>query len=507
MTPGTLTTYSFQTLRVLNTCQFHRRFSFTAYRRVKFYDNAVDAVRDIPDRAKLLVGGFGLCGIPENLINGLTQTMVKELTVVSNNCGVENWGLGLLLKTRQIRRMISSYVGENPEFERLFLNGELEVELTPQGTLAERIRCGGAGIPAFYTPTGYGTLIQEGGVPIKYDKGSGKVMIMSNPKEHRVFDGTNYILEEAIQGDFALIKAFKADRSGNLMFRKAARNFNPPMCRAAKVSIVEVEHIVENGEISPDDVHLPGVYVHRVVLGTRFERRVERIVTKKANVADLTPMGKVRSRIARRAALECKNGMFVNLGIGIPVLCPHYIPQNVKVVLQSENGILGMGGYPEEDQVDADLVNAAKETVTVLPGGSYFASDESFAMIRGGHIDLTILGALQVSKFGDLANWMIPGKLVKGMGGAMDLVAAPGSRVVVTMEHTSKGAHKILPECTLPLTGKNVVNTIITEKCVFQVDPERGLVLTEIADGVSVEDIINSTGSDFVVSDELKPMP
>uniref|UniRef100_A0A915L8I7 Uncharacterized protein n=1 Tax=Romanomermis culicivorax TaxID=13658 RepID=A0A915L8I7_ROMCU len=163
--------------------------------------------------------GFGLCGIPENLIDGLLQTQIKQLTVVSNNCGVENWGLGLLLKNRQIKRVIGSYVGENAELERLFLNGDVELELTPQGNLAEKIRCGGAGVPAFYTPTGYATLIQEGGAPISYVKGGGKVALVSEPREHRIFNGVNYILEESIKGDFSLVKAWKADRSGNLIFR------------------------------------------------------------------------------------------------------------------------------------------------------------------------------------------------------------------------------------------------------------------------------------------------
>jgi len=206
------------------------QFSTTSLKSAEFYECPESALKDVKSGSKLLVGGFGLCGIPENLINGLLQNGAKDLTVVSNNAGVDNFGLGLLLKTKQIRRMISSYVGENAEFERQYLSGELEVELTPQGTLAERIRAGGAGIPAFFTPTGYGTLIHLGGAPIKYNPDK-SICIHSEPRESRNFDGRDFVMETAITGDFSLIKAWKADKAGNLIFRKTANNFNKPMCK------------------------------------------------------------------------------------------------------------------------------------------------------------------------------------------------------------------------------------------------------------------------------------
>lgn len=225
----------------------------------KVFDSFDKAVEDIFDGATIIAGGFGLCGIPEKLIEAVQKKNVQDLTVVSNNCGVDDYGLGLLLANKQIKKMVASYVGENKTFEQQFLSGELEVELTPQGTLAERIRAGGAGIPGFYTATGVGTPIAEG-------------------KEIKEFKGKNYILEEAIVGDFALVKAWKADKSGNLVFHKTARNFNPLAAMAAKVTIVEVEELVEIGELDPDHIHLPGVYIQRILVGTDYEKRIERRV-------------------------------------------------------------------------------------------------------------------------------------------------------------------------------------------------------------------------------------
>jgi 3-oxoacid CoA-transferase subunit A len=223
----------------------------------KIIDSLTQAIHDIPDGATIIVGGFGLCGIPEKAIIALRDKGTKELTIVSNNCGVDDWGLGLLLANKQIKKMISSYVGENKIFEQQFLSGELEVELVPQGTLAERIRAGGAGIPGFYTATGVGTAIAEG-------------------KEHKVFNGRTYILEEGIVGDFALVKAWKADPLGNLIYRKTARNFNPLAAMAGKITIAEVEEIKEIGELNPDEVHTPGIYVQRLLLGKNYEKRIEK---------------------------------------------------------------------------------------------------------------------------------------------------------------------------------------------------------------------------------------
>ena len=228
----------------------------------KIYPNAAAALDGVVKSGQLMaVGGFGLCGIPEALIEALKDSGVNNLTVISNNAGVDGFGLGMLLETRQIRKMISSYVGENKEFERQYLAGELELEFNPQGTLAERLRAGGAGIPAFFTATGYGTIVAEG-------------------KETREFDGEVYVMERALVPDVALVKAWKADKSGNLVFRRTARNFNPAAAMAGKLTVVEVEEIVETGSLDPDAVHLPGIYVHRIVLNATPEKRIEKRTTQ-----------------------------------------------------------------------------------------------------------------------------------------------------------------------------------------------------------------------------------
>jgi 3-oxoacid CoA-transferase len=459
----------------------------------KVIQNAEEAIKDIEEGATLMLGGFGLCGIPENCIAGLVEKGIKNLTCISNNAGVDDFGIGLMLQKRQVKKMISSYVGENKEFERQLLSGELEVELIPQGTLAERIRAGGAGIPAFFTPAGVGTEVANG-------------------KEVEEFDGKKYLKESWLKADFSIIKAWKGDKSGNLIFRGTARNFSPMMAAAGKICIAEVEELVELGELNPNEIHVPGIYVQRIFKGKNYEKRIEQRTVSKPLIENAIynepqqGFGLDKNQIAQRIAQELKDGYYVNLGIGIPTLVSNYIPKGMNVVMQSENGLLGIGPFPTEENVDADYINAGKQTVTLQAGSSLFSSAESFAMIRGEHVDLTVLGAMEVSENGDIANWKIPGKMVKGMGGAMDLVAS-AKNIIVAMQHVSKdGKSKLLKNCTLPLTGINCVKKIVTELAVLEVLAKGGFKLLELAPNVTVEDVKAATEGRLVIEGKIPTM-
>ncbi|KAH7418617.1 succinyl-CoA:3-ketoacid-coenzyme A transferase-like protein [Cadophora sp. MPI-SDFR-AT-0126] len=486
----------------------------------KVYKNADEAVADLKSGSIVLSAGFGLCGTAETIIAAIEKRGkdgLGGLTAVSNNAGSgSGGGLSPLVESGQIDRLILSFLGANKTLEKKYLSGEIAIELCPQGTIAERIRAGGAGIPAFYTPTGVNTLLQSGDIPVRLgpvDKATGKTTILEagKPRETRIFDGKIYNMENAIKGDVAILRAHKVDEAGNCQFRYTTKTFGQIMAKAAKITIVEAENIVPIGEIHPDNVHIPGIYVDRIVPAT-VEKTLE---SKKLKEVEGKGVGKKsdsqlrRERIAKRTSKELKHGYYVNLGVGMPTLAPSFLSPETKVWIQSENGLLGMGPYPTEEEVDADVINAGKETVTLVPGASTFDSAESFAMIRGGHIDVSVLGALEVSANGDLANFMIPGKVFKGMGGAMDLVGNPDqTKIVVATDHVAKdGSPKIVETCALPLTGAKVVSTIITDLCVFEVDRVKGgLTLTELAPGVDVEEVRSKTGAKFKVADDVKSM-
>src|SRR4030081_1526875 len=310
----------------------------------KVYADAKSALADLlHDDMTIAAGGFGLCGIPENPAGALVASGAKGLTIVGNNAGVDDFGMGLLLKTRQVKKVIASYVGENKEFERQVLAGELELSLTPQGTLAEKLRAGGAGIPGFYTRTAFGTKLAD-------------------EKETRMFDGKAYVLEEAIRADVSIVKAWKGDKSGNLVYRKTSRNFNPMIATCGKVTVAEVEQLVEVGELDPDQIHTPGIFVNRIIQGPSYEKRIEfRTVQGSAAAKKENP---IRDLMAKRAAQELRDGYYVNLGIGIPTLVANYIPEGMKLTLQSENGLLGIGPFPTEDTVHPDLINPGKPKIT-----------------------------------------------------------------------------------------------------------------------------------------------
>lgn len=455
----------------------------------KVVDSVEEALREVADGSRIMFGGFGLCGIPENMIAELGRKQTKDLTVISNNCGNDGRGLALLLKNRQVKKCICSFVGGNPDLEEQILSKEVEVELTPQGTLAERIRAQGAGIPAFYTPTGVGTPIADG-----------------KPTLER--NGRTYIMETAIEADYAMIRAYKGDTEGNLVFRRSARNFSPMMGMAAKVTIAEVEQLVPAGEIDPDEVHLPGVFVQKIFCGKTFDNPLEKVTLAQpegSGGGEVRPAKKPLSRrqMAWRAAQLLPDGGYVNLGIGVPTLVADYLPAERGIRLHSENGVMGVGPYPTEDQVEYYLINAGKETITLNPGASIFDSATSFAMIRGGHLDWAILGALQVSQKGDLANWMIPGQKVNGMGGAMDLARGAKNTMILTTHTDKKGTPKLVAECQFPLTAPSTVTKVVTDLAVITIDKE-GFLVEEMIEGITRDELQAKTGAPLRFAAELK---
>ncbi|GBF05066.1 3-oxoacid CoA-transferase [Deinococcus aerius] len=433
-----------------------------------------EAARLVKSGDTLLVGGFGMTGNPVHLVHALAETDTRDLTFVGNNVGEAGLSGGRLLRNGQIKKAIGSFFTSNREAVAAAQNGTLEVQLLPQGTLAEALRAGGAGIGGFYTPTAAGTVIAEGA-------------------DVRTLNGREMVFVPALRGNVAFVRAWRADRAGNLQYRLTEQNFNRAMATAADVVVAEVEEIVEVGEIDPEHVHTPGLYVDYLVQAHLTPEDLGSSADVKAGAKKVDES---RMHMARRALRELRPGDVVNLGIGIPTLVADLITPEHGVNLHTENGMLGVGPAPEDGGAMDYPVNAGKIPVTALPGASYFDSADSFGMIRGGHVDVAVMGGLQVDEHGNLANWAVPGKPLLGVGGAMDLASGAG-RLIVTMTHTDPdGTPKIVPECTLPLTARGNVSMIITDKAVFEFLNGQ-LTLTELMPGATLEDVRASTTARF----------
>lgn len=434
-----------------------------------------EAVAMVKDGDVLLQGGFGMTGNPVHLMHALAETGTKNLTFIGNNVGEAGIGGGRLLRNGQLKKMIGSFFTSNAEAVKAAQDGVVEYELLPQGTLAEAIRAGGAGIGGFFTPTSAGTALAEG-------------------RETKFLNGVEQVFIPGIRGNVAFIRAWKADTAGNLQYRMTEQNFNRAMATAADLVIVEVEEIVPVGEILPEFVHTPGSYVDYLVQATLT---VEDLGSS-ASVSSSKKVSESRMNMAKRALKELKKGDVVNLGIGIPTLVADLISEEDGIILHTENGMLGVGPAPTDGGGAMDYpVNAGKIPVTALDGSSYFDSADSFAMIRGKHVDIAIMGGLQVDNAANLANWAVPGQPLLGVGGAMDL-ASGAKKLIITMMHTEKnGDPKVVTICDLPLTALNAVDMIITDKAVFEfIDGQ--LTLTEVMPGATLEEVRATTTASFV---------
>ena len=425
----------------------------------------------------LIVGGFGMTGNPTQVLHALAETDVGDITYIANNVGEPGLGGGRMLRNGQIRKAIGSFFTSNPEAVAAAQSGAIEFEVMPQGTMVEAIRAGGAGIGGFFTPTAAGTVLAEG-------------------RETRRIDGRLHVFQPALRANVALIRAWSADTAGNLTYRMTEQNFNRAMATAADLVIAEIEECVPTGELPPESIHTPGCYVDYLV-------PVKTSVADLGSSASIADSGKkaggLRMKLARRALAELRPGNIVNLGVGIPTLVADLITPAHGIILHTENGMLGVGPAPESGGALEYPINASKIPVTALPGSSYFDSADSFAMIRGGHVDVAIMGGLQVDEQANLANWAAPGRPLLGVGGAMDL-ASGAKRLIVTMTHASRdGQSKIVPSCTLPLTATNAVEVIITELAVFRFCDGR-LTLTELLEGASLEEVKAKTDALFEIA-------
>jgi len=460
---------------------------------------ALEAVEDVSDGASILVQSFGPPQAwPTDLLLALRERRVKDLTIVCNSPAGGPTSLQILAELHQIRRLICTYAmlptTPTPIAEQVRA-GEIELELVPQGTLVERVRAGGAGLAAFYTPTGVGTAVAAG-------------------KEERVFDGKRYLLETAIRADYAFLQAHQADGAGNVTYRRGGRNFGPAFATAAGTTIAEVKEVVPVGALDPEAVVTPGIFVDRIVRTTQhFDPAVIRQIMMMSGrtrtlegrgIEGTSAIGLPADLMALRVAGLLRDGEYVNLGLGLPTLVSNYIAGR-GVTLHSENGILGYGAFPEEGQEDLDLYNASGQLVTPLAETSYFDSTTSFAMARTGRVSTVVLGAFQVASNGDLANWNVPSTGAGGIGGAMDLAAGCGRIIAMTYQCEKNGASKLVDRLTYPATALGCVRSVVTDLAYFDIE-DGAFLLREIAPGLGIEDVRRAMAAEMRVAPDVKEM-
>jgi 3-oxoacid CoA-transferase len=466
----------------------------------KVVASAAEAVADVPDGATLLLGGFGVIqGWAASCIVALAERGPRDLTLVANTPGVGPLSPQLLAERGLVRKLVASfavYPTQRAPMGDGITAGRIALDLVPQGTLVERVRAGGAGLAAVWVPTGVGTVVAEG-------------------KEERTFDGRRHLLERAIRGDVAIVRAHRADRHGNLTYRRGSRNFNPAFATAARTTIAEVDEVVEPGGLDPETIVTPGIFVDRVVrtehpLAPAALRALSREFGKQwdfeARARPVGPRGVPPDLMARRVARLLRPGEYVNLGTGMPTLVSDHLDPAHEVTLHSENGMLGFGPLADPDTAtDVHRYNASGQLVSGLAGESFSDSAEAFAMARGGRVSTIVLGGFQVSARGDLANWRVPESGAGGIGGAMDLASGAG-RVVVMMFHlTRDGRPKLVAHCTYPLTAERCVATVVTDLAVVDVDRD-GFLLREVAPGVTVDDVRAVTDAPLRVASGVRDM-
>ena len=466
----------------------------------KVVASAADAVADVADGSTVLLGGFGVIqGWASSCVVALAERGPRALTIVANTPGVGPLSPQLLAERGLVRKLVASfavYPTQRAPMGDGITAGRIALELVPQGTLVERVRAGGAGLAAFLTPTGAGTDAAAG-------------------KEVRVVDGRSYVLERALRGDVAIVRAHRADRHGNLTYRRGARNFNPAFATAARTTIAEVDEIVEPGVLDPETIVTPGIFVDRVVRTEHpfdrdgllaMARRFGKQWDLEARVRPDGPIGLPPELMARRVARLLRAGEYVNLGTGLPTLVSDHLDPGLDVTLHSENGMLGYGPLAADGgEPDIHRYNASGQLVAGRPGEAFTDSAEAFAMARSGRVTTIVLGGFQVSAGGDLANWRVPSTGIGGIGGAMDL-AAGSARLVVMMFHATRdGGPKLLSRCTYPLTAARCVRTVVTDLAVVDVEDD-GFILREVAPGIGVDDVRALTAAPLRVPDGVREM-